>query len=43
MYVPTDFEEPHTEVLHALMAQYPLGTLVTHGKSGLDANHIRSC
>ncbi|MCD9231262.1 FMN-binding negative transcriptional regulator [Ralstonia pseudosolanacearum] len=40
MYVPTDFEEPHTEVLHALMAQYPLGTLVTHGKSGLDANHI---
>ncbi len=40
MYVPTDFDEPRTEVLHALIAQHPFGTLVTHGKSGLDANHI---
>ncbi|AEG71662.1 FMN-binding negative transcriptional regulator [Ralstonia solanacearum] len=40
MYVPTDFDESRPEALHALIADYPLGTLVTHGKSGLDANHI---
>ena len=40
MYVPAHFDESRTEVLHALIAQHPFGTLVTHGASGLDANHI---
>ena len=40
MYVPAHFDESSTEVLHALIAQHPFGTLVTHGASGLDANHI---
>ncbi|MBN3855869.1 FMN-binding negative transcriptional regulator [Paraburkholderia sp. Ac-20340] len=40
MYVPAHFDESRPEVLHALIAQHPFGTLVTHGASGLDANHI---
>ncbi|MBV8047111.1 MAG: FMN-binding negative transcriptional regulator [Paludibacterium sp.] len=40
MYVPADFNEPDTAVLHTVIAQYPFGTLFTHGKSGLDANHF---
>ena len=40
MYVPTHFDEPRTEVLHSLITENPFGTLFTHGKSGLDANHI---
>ncbi|MFX1677285.1 FMN-binding negative transcriptional regulator [Paraburkholderia sp. A2WS-5] len=40
MYVPAHFDESRTEVLHALIAQHPFGTLVTHGANGLDANHI---
>ena len=40
MYVPAHFNEPRTEVLHDLVRQYPFGMLVTHGASGLDANHI---
>jgi transcriptional regulator len=40
MYVPPHFDEPRTEVLHDLIRQHPLGTLVTHGAGGLDANHI---
>lgn len=40
MYVPAHFDESRTDVLHALIAQHPFGTLVTHGASGLDANHI---
>lgn len=40
MYVPTHFEEFRTEVLHDLIKQHPFGMLVTHGASGLDANHI---
>lgn len=40
MYVPPHFEEPRTAVLHDLIKQYPFGMLVTHGASGLDANHI---
>ncbi|MGF6773649.1 transcriptional regulator [Paraburkholderia sp. GAS199] len=40
MYIPPHFDEPRTEVLHALIADNPLGMLVTNGKSGLDANHI---
>jgi transcriptional regulator len=40
MYVPPHFDESRPEVLHALIAQHPLGILVTHGSSGLDANHL---
>jgi len=40
MYIPADFNEPRIDVLHSHIAQHPFGTLVTHGKSGLDANHI---
>ncbi|CAM2160053.1 FMN-binding negative transcriptional regulator [Paraburkholderia tropica] len=40
MYVPAHFDESRPEVLHAFIAQHPFGTLVTHGASGLDANHI---
>lgn len=40
MYLPADFNEPRKEVLHAHIARHPFGTLITHGKSGLDANHI---
>lgn len=40
MYLPAAFEEQHPEALHALIQAHPLGTLVTHGEQGLDANHI---
>ena len=40
MYVPAHFDESRTEALHDLIAQNPFGSLITHGKSGLDANHI---
>lgn len=40
MYVPAHFEESRIEVLHDLIAKHPFGILFTHGKSGLDANHI---
>lgn len=40
MYLPADFNESRTEILHACIAQHPFATLVTHGKSGLDANHL---
>ncbi|MGI4814176.1 MAG: FMN-binding negative transcriptional regulator [Janthinobacterium lividum] len=40
MYLPTHFEEPSVAALHKLIAENPLGMLVTHGASGLDANHI---
>ena len=40
MYVPAHFEELRTEVLHDLIEKAPLGILFTHGRSGMDANHI---
>ncbi|SAK86250.1 transcriptional regulator [Caballeronia catudaia] len=40
MYLPAHFEESRAEVLHALIAAYPFGALVTHGPDGLDANHV---
>lgn len=40
MYIPAHFDEPRSEVLHALIQAHPLGLLVTHGAGGLDANHI---
>jgi transcriptional regulator len=40
MYLPAHFEETRTDVLHHLIAERPLGALVTFGPNGLDANHI---
>jgi transcriptional regulator len=40
MYVPAHFEENRPEVLQALIADQPLGALVTVGPQGLDANHV---
>ncbi|MGI4779490.1 MAG: FMN-binding negative transcriptional regulator [Janthinobacterium lividum] len=40
MYIPPAFSETRPERLHALIADHPLGTLVTHGPGGLDANPI---
>lgn len=40
MYLPAHFAETRTDVLHQLIASHPLGTLVTLGPGGLDANHI---
>ncbi|MES2296187.1 MAG: FMN-binding negative transcriptional regulator [Pseudomonadota bacterium] len=40
MYLPSHFEESRIDVLHALIAQHPLGALVTHGADGLGAEHI---
>jgi transcriptional regulator len=40
MYLPPAFEESRPEELRDLITRYPLGTLVTHGPSGLDANHL---
>ena len=40
MYVPEHYEESRPDRLHALIAQHPLGVLVTNGSGGLDANHL---
>lgn len=40
MYVPKHFEEPRVEVMHELIRERPLATLVTFGSGGLNANHI---
>jgi transcriptional regulator len=40
MYIPASTAETRTAVLHALIAAHPLGTLVSHGPQGLDADHI---
>jgi len=40
MFVPPHFEETRSEVLAALIRAHPLGTLVTLGADGLNANHI---
>jgi len=40
MFVPPHFEESRTDVLAALIRAHPLGTLVTLGAEGLNANHI---
>lgn len=42
MYVPAHFDEPSREVLYELIENNALGVLITHGRSGLDANHIPS-
>jgi len=40
MYVPAHFSEPSIEALHTLISEHALGTLITYGSQGLDANHI---
>lgn len=40
MYVPPHFEVSSLETLCDFIDNNALGVLVTHGKSGLDANHI---
>ena len=40
MYVPTHFEETRPEILHQLIRDHALATLVTLGPEGLNANHI---
>ena len=40
MYAPSYFDETRPEKLQGLIAQHPLGTIVTHGADGLSAAHI---
>lgn len=40
MYLPLHYEETRVDVLHALIAEFPLGTLVTLDADGFNANHI---
>lgn len=40
MYVPAHFEETRLEVLHDLVRNHPLATVVTLDRDGLNANHI---
>ncbi len=40
MYLPEQFTENDTATLHDLIAAFPLGTLVTFGADGLNANHL---
>lgn len=40
MYLPAQFEETRSEVLHALMRERPFATLISHGADGLTANHL---
>jgi transcriptional regulator len=40
MYLPKRFAETRLDVLHTLIGQHPLGTLVTHGLESLAADHI---
>ncbi|MEA3124755.1 MAG: transcriptional regulator [Caballeronia sp.] len=40
MYLPAHFDESRKDLMHALIAENPFGSLSSHCKSGLDANHI---
>jgi transcriptional regulator len=40
MYLPKHFEETRIGVLHHLIRAHPLGTLVTLGPDGPEANHL---
>jgi transcriptional regulator len=40
MYLPAHFEEARTEVVHKLIRDQPLATVVTLSSTGLTANHI---
>jgi transcriptional regulator len=40
MYIPAHFAEARPEALQRIMREHPLGMLVTHRSTGLDADHI---
>jgi len=40
MYLPAHFNEQRAELLRELIREQPLGTLVTLGAEGLNANHV---
>lgn len=40
MYLPSKFAETRREELFRLVREYPLGMLITHTSSGLEANHL---
>ncbi len=40
MYIPPQFKQPDIEVMHELIRNCPLATLVTMGSNGINANHI---
>lgn len=40
MYIPASFRESRIAMLHELMRRHPLGLLVTHGASGLQASPV---
>ena len=40
MYLPPAFALTDPQALHRILREYPLGTLVTQGPQGLDADHI---
>jgi transcriptional regulator len=40
VYLPEHFAETNVEVMHGLIREFPLGTLITLGSKGLTANHI---
>ena len=40
MFIPSEFAEQRDSVINAILAQYPLATLVTQSDQGLAANHI---
>ena len=40
MYLPQPFAESRREELYRVMHEHPLGMLVTHTSSGLEANHL---
>jgi predicted FMN-binding regulatory protein PaiB len=40
MYIPPHFAVTDPAVLHRIIHEHPLGMLVTHGRDGLDAEHV---
>ena len=40
MYIPPHFEQPDIEVMHELIRNRPLATLITLDANGINANHI---
>lgn len=40
MYQPAHFQESRPDALQQLIHDYPLGTLITMGSDGLNANHL---
>ena len=40
MYLPDHFAEPRIDLLHQLIGEHPLGTLVTLTADGIEADHL---